>query len=74
MALGSTQPRTEISTRNVLGGKGRPALRANNLTATTLWASTARYRDTFTYLLCIKNWDKRSLLDTWAFHFYEEMV
>jgi hypothetical protein len=26
MALGSTQPLTEISTRNLPGGKGRPAL------------------------------------------------
>jgi hypothetical protein len=63
MALGSTQPLTEMSTRNIIGGKGRPALRAD-LTAiyepivqkmwgprplTTLWASTASYRDTFTY-------------------------
>jgi hypothetical protein len=33
MALGSTQPLTEISTRIFLGGKGRPALKADNLTA-----------------------------------------
>jgi hypothetical protein len=33
MALVSTQPLTEISTRNLLGGKGRPARRADNLTA-----------------------------------------
>jgi hypothetical protein len=33
MALGSTQPLTEMSTRNLPGGKGRPALKANNLTA-----------------------------------------
>jgi hypothetical protein len=32
MPLGS-QPLTEISTRNILGGKGRPACRADNLTA-----------------------------------------
>jgi hypothetical protein len=32
MALGSTQPLTEMSTRN-LGGKGRPARRADKLTA-----------------------------------------
>jgi hypothetical protein len=67
MALGSTQPLTEMSTRNILGVKGRPVRRADNLAAiyeqtvyklwepqrlTTLWASTACYRDTFTlYLL-----------------------
>jgi hypothetical protein len=32
MALGSTQPVTEMSTRNLSGGKGRPSLRADNLT------------------------------------------
>jgi hypothetical protein len=62
MALGSTQPLTEISTRNLPGGKGRPARKADNLTAicepivekmweprrlTTLWASTACYRESF---------------------------
>jgi hypothetical protein len=62
MALGSTQPVTEMYTRNILGGEGRPAHKADNLTAicepivykmwepqhlTTLWVSTARYRDTF---------------------------
>jgi hypothetical protein len=68
MALGSTQPLTEMSTGNIPGGKGRPARKADNLTAicepivykiwepqhlTTLWASTASYMDTFTfYLLC----------------------
>jgi hypothetical protein len=30
--LGSTQPLTEMSTRNLPTGKGRPALTANNLT------------------------------------------
>jgi hypothetical protein len=33
MALGSTQPVTEMSTRNLPGGKGQPARRADNLTA-----------------------------------------
>jgi hypothetical protein len=36
MALGSTQPLTEMSTRNLKnkpGGKGRPAHRADNLAA-----------------------------------------
>jgi hypothetical protein len=33
MALGSTQPLTEISTRNLSEGKKRPALRADKLAA-----------------------------------------
>jgi hypothetical protein len=33
MAKGSIQPLTEISTRDLPGGKGRPAHRADNLTA-----------------------------------------
>jgi hypothetical protein len=33
MALGSTQSLIEISTRNLPGGKGRPARKADNLTA-----------------------------------------
>jgi hypothetical protein len=65
MALGSTQPLTEMSTRNIPGGDGRPARKSDNLTAicepivykkmcepqhlTALWVSTARYRDTFTF-------------------------
>jgi hypothetical protein len=32
VALGSTQPVTEMSTRNLPGGKGRPACKADNLT------------------------------------------
>jgi hypothetical protein len=32
MALESTQPLVEISTRNLSGGKGRPTLKADNLT------------------------------------------
>jgi hypothetical protein len=32
MALGSTQPLTEVSTRNLPGGKERPARKADNLT------------------------------------------
>jgi hypothetical protein len=57
-ALGSTQPLTEMSTRNLLGGKGQPTRKADNVTAiceptvkkmwefrrlTTLWASKACY-------------------------------
>jgi hypothetical protein len=33
MALGSSQPLTEMSTRNLPGGKERPAHMADNLTA-----------------------------------------
>jgi hypothetical protein len=64
MALGSTQPLTEMSTTNLHGGKGRPARKADNLTTicepvvkkiwelrrlTTLWAFRACYRDSFTF-------------------------
>jgi hypothetical protein len=56
MALGSTQPLTQMSTRNVPVGKGRPGRKADNLIdmcepivykmweprrLTSLWASTA---------------------------------
>jgi hypothetical protein len=61
MALGSTQPLTEMSTRNLLGGKGRGARKADNFTAiceprclTTLLASTTCcYRDSFTLFYTI---------------------
>jgi hypothetical protein len=33
MALGSIQPLTEMSTRNLPGGKGRPARKSDKLTA-----------------------------------------
>jgi hypothetical protein len=33
MALGSTQPLTEMSTMNIPGGKGRSASKVDNLTA-----------------------------------------
>jgi hypothetical protein len=33
MTLKSIQPLTEMSTRNLPGGKGRPARKADNLTA-----------------------------------------
>jgi hypothetical protein len=33
MAVGSTHPLTEMSTRNLLGGKEYPACKADNLTA-----------------------------------------
>jgi hypothetical protein len=65
MALGSTQPLTEMmSTRDLPGGKGRLARKTDNLTAicepivykmweprrlTTLWAFMACYKDSFTF-------------------------
>jgi hypothetical protein len=65
MALGSTRPLTEMSTRKIPGGgKGWPARKADNLTAicepivykiweprrlTTLWAFTACYRESSTF-------------------------
>jgi hypothetical protein len=33
MAVGSAQPVTEMNTRNLPGGKGRPVRKADNLTA-----------------------------------------
>jgi hypothetical protein len=42
MARGSTQPLTEMSARNLPGGNGRPARKADNLTAIcepTVWES-----------------------------------
>jgi hypothetical protein len=33
MALGPTQPLTEFNTRNLLGGKGRPTRKTDDLTA-----------------------------------------
>jgi hypothetical protein len=65
MTLGSTKPLTEMSTRNLPGGKGLPARKAENLTIicelilykiwehrrlTTLRASTAHYRASFTFI------------------------
>jgi transposase len=65
MALGSTQPLTEMSTRNLPVGKVRPERKAD-LTVifepavqkswkprrlTILWVSTACYRDSFTFFL-----------------------
>jgi hypothetical protein len=66
MALGSTQSLTEMSTKNLPGGKAEPAGGADNLTAiceptvykmweprrlTTLWAFMACYRDSFTIFI-----------------------
>jgi hypothetical protein len=65
VALGSTQPLTEMSTRNLPGGKRLPKRKADNLTAPsvsrlsrkmceilrliTVWAFTASYRNSFTF-------------------------
>jgi hypothetical protein len=60
MALGSTKPLTEMSTRNLPRGKGRSARKAwadclekmwEPKSHTTLWAFTACYRDSFTFTL-----------------------
>jgi hypothetical protein len=66
MALGSTQPLAEMSTRNLPGGKRRPARKADNLTGicepiveklweprrlTTLRAFMACFRDRFAFTL-----------------------
>jgi hypothetical protein len=68
---------SEMSTRNLPGGKGRPARKADNLTAicdpivykmweprrlTALWVSTACYRDTFTFTFYSIYLSLRSLL------------
>jgi hypothetical protein len=65
MALGSTQPLREMSTRNFPGGKKRPARKADSFSAiyeptvwkmweprrlTTLWASTACYMNIYFFL------------------------
>jgi hypothetical protein len=64
MALRSTQPLTEMSTRNLPGGKGRPLHKADSLTAfceptvskmweprrlTTVRATSGCYRDSFAF-------------------------
>jgi hypothetical protein len=71
VSLGSIQPLTAVSTRNLPGGKERPARKADNHTAIcepivykmweprrliTLWASTTCYRDRFI------------LMAQWLFH------
>jgi hypothetical protein len=64
MTLGSTQPLTEMSMRNLPGGKGQPARKADNITTIcepivykmwdprrlkTLCSSTACYRNSFIF-------------------------
>jgi hypothetical protein len=68
VALGSTQPLTEMSTRNLPGSKARPEDKADNLTAicepifwkmweprclTNLSVTTTCHRDSFTLLLLL---------------------
>jgi hypothetical protein len=58
MALGSTQPLTEMSNRNLPGGKGWPAdviVMWEPRRLATLLASTACYRDSSTFLFCLFN-------------------
>jgi hypothetical protein len=50
MALGSTQPLTEMSTRNLPGDKGRPARKADNLT-TSVGVLMSRFLMGIHYLL-----------------------
>jgi hypothetical protein len=54
MTLDSTQFRTEMSARNLSGGKGRPALKPYNLT--TICEPTVQ-----------KMWELRRLKNLWAF-------
>jgi hypothetical protein len=91
MALGSTQSLTEMSTRNLPGGKGRPARKAGNLTIiyesiiyrvweprrlTTLWATDACYRDSFTILFSFNSLTSllRSLKQLLRFRFSNEIL
>jgi hypothetical protein len=65
VVLGSTQSLTKMRTRNIPGGKGRPAREADNFTVIyesavrrmweprrlrTLWTSTACFSESFTFL------------------------
>jgi hypothetical protein len=54
MAMGSTQPLTEMNTRNLPGGKGWPACEADNVT-------------TICEPIVYKMWELRPLTTLWAF-------
>jgi hypothetical protein len=72
MILGSTHPLTEINTRNLPGGKGRPTRKARRhlwtdylvwgepRRLTTLWAFTACYRVSFTFPIFIQRFHTTS--------------
>jgi hypothetical protein len=77
MALGSAHPLTEMSTRKLSVGNVRPKRKADNLTAiceptvkkmweprrlTTLWASTASYRDRFTFTFYVPDYFLKTIL------------
>jgi hypothetical protein len=78
MALGSTHPLTEMSTGNLPAGKGRPACKAKILTAicelkmleprrlTTLWASTACYRDSLAYFVGMADINTNKIVFCWC--------
>jgi hypothetical protein len=85
MSLGSTQPLTKMSTKNLFGGKGRTAHKADNLTAiyepfvykkweprclTTLWASTACYRDSYIVIVLKIVWNSLECLESLFNHPY----
>jgi hypothetical protein len=55
MALRSIQPLTEMSTRNFLGGKGRPGRKADNLTS-------------ICELIVYKMWEPRPLTPPMGLH------
>jgi hypothetical protein len=78
MALKSTQPLTEMSTKSLPEGKGRPARKADNLTTicepiaekmlepqsfAILWAFMACYRDSVTFSLFIGCQNRSSLTE-----------
>jgi hypothetical protein len=80
MSLGSIHPLTEMSTRNLPGGTGRPEFKADNLTAicepivkkmwearrlANLWASAACYRDSFTFFIIYISENGRFLAFSW---------
>jgi hypothetical protein len=54
MVMGSTQPLIEMSTRNLPGGKGGPARKADNLTV-------------ICEPIVLKMWEPRHLSKLWAF-------
>jgi hypothetical protein len=90
MALGSTQPLTEMSTSRLPGDKGRLARKADNLTVirklivykiweesqslTTWCSSTACYRDSFTFLYSVMSYGIYRGMAEWLKFRKEEFV